>query len=100
MQQQRSVYVYQHWPPCQICGAAVSKLQSGLATAAAHNNTTKKSFLQKIPKDESKRIAKEEIKTDDHDFTERSGRAVKVFSLMIFILVLCFTFCILYVFRY
>ena len=76
---------------------AVFKLQFGSGRA---HTTTQKSFLQKIPKDESKRIAKEEIKTDDHDFTERSGRAVKVFSLMIFILVLCFTFCILYVFRY
>ena len=80
---------------------AATTLQSGLATAETHiDTTTQKSFLQKIPKDESKRIAKEEIKTDDHNFTERRGRAVKVFSLMIFILVLCFTFCILYVFRY
>ena len=76
---------------------AVFKLQFGSGRA---HTTTQKSFLQKIPKDESKRIAKDEIKTDVHDFTERSGRAVKVFSLMIFILVLCFTFCILYVFRY
>ena len=68
--------------------AAATTLQSGLATAATH--TTQKSFLQKIPQDEAKRIAKDEIetdifakdeiKTDVYDLTERSGRAVKVSS--------------------
>ena len=72
--------VYKHQPPCQICGAAVSKLQSGLATAEAH--PTKKSFLQEtLLQDEAKKkIAKDEIKTDVNDLAERSGRADKVFS--------------------
>ena len=100
MQQQRSVYVYQHWPPCQICGAAVSKLQSGLATAAAQNTTK----VQEIPKDEAKRInqdeiktdvfAKEEIETDGFDLTERSGRAVKVSTQVTCIYYIVLTFCI------
>ena len=82
---------------------AAFKLQFGSGRA---HTITKKSFL---PKDEAERIAQDEIKTnvfakdetktDGFDLTERSGRAVKVFSLVIFILALCFTFCILYVFR-
>ena len=82
---------------------AATTLQSGLATAATHTHTTtKKSFLQKIPQDEAKRIAKDEIetdifakdeiKTDVNDLTERSGRAVKVFSQVTFIFIFCFTF--------
>ena len=69
MQQQRSVYVYQHWPPCQICGAAVSKLQSGLATAEAH--TTKKSFL---PRDSSGRGQEEDRQGRDRDGRVRPRR--------------------------
>ena len=81
---------------------AAPTLQSGLATAVTHN-TTQKSFLQKIPQDEAKRIAKDEIetdifakdeiKTDVNDLTERSGRAVKVSSQVNFIFTFCFTFC-------
>ena len=83
--------------------AAATTLQSGLATAETHiDTTTKKSFLQKIPQDEAKRIAKDEIetdifakdeiKTDVYDLTERSGRAVKVSSQVTIIFIFCFTF--------
>ena len=76
MQQQRSVYVYQHWPPCQICGAAVSKLQSGLATAAVHTNTTKKSFLQKIPKDEDRQGRDEDGQVRPHREEQKGSQGV------------------------
>ena len=38
-------------------------------------------------------FAKDKIKTDGFDLTERSGRAVKVFSQVTFIFIFCFTFC-------
>ena len=93
--------VYQHQIGSHDRIVAATTLQSGLATAATH--TTQKSFLQKIPQDEAKRIAKDEIetdifakdeiKTDVYDLTERSGRAVKVSSQVNFIFIFCFTFC-------
>ena len=86
--------VYQHQIRSHDRIVAATTLQSGLATAATHT-TTQKSFLQKIPQDEAKRIAKDEIetdifakdeiKTDVYDLTERSGRAVKVSSQVKFI---------------
>ena len=93
-QQQHSVFVYQHQIGSHDRIVAATTLQSGLAMAATHT-TTQKSFLQKISQDEAKRIvkdeiesdifAKDEIKTDVYDLTERSGRAVKVFSQVTFI---------------
>ena len=53
-----------------------SKLQFG--SGLAHITATKKPLLHEILQDEAKRIAKYETKTDVHDFTERSGRAVKI----------------------
>ena len=66
----------------------------------SHITTKNSSSFPADLQDEAKDDAKKEKDLNDFpDLTERSGRAVKVFSLVIFILVLCFTFCILYVFR-
>ena len=67
--------VYQHWTGRHVIFVAAFKLQFGSGQA---HDIIQKSFLQEIPKDEAKRIAKYETKTDVHDFTERSGRAVKI----------------------
>ena len=68
--------VYQHQIGSHDRIVAATTLQSGLATAATHT-ITMKSFLQEIPKDEAK--------TDVHELTERSGRAVKVSSQVTYI---------------
>ena len=95
--------VYKHQPPCQIRGAAVSKLQFGSGRA---HDTTEKSLLQesrRSPRTRPRgRIAKDEIETDifakdkiedGFDLTERSGRAVKVSSQVTFIYYIVLTFC-------
>ena len=64
---------------------AATTLQSGLATAATHHHQELSSFLQHL-QDEAKDDAKKEKNLNDFpDLTERSGRAVKVSSLVNFI---------------
>ena len=95
-QQQRTVHVYKTPASRHVRFAAVSKLQFGSGRA---HDTIQKSFLQdnakKIAEDEIKTdvFAKDKIKTDGFDLTERSGRAVKVSSQVTFIYYIVLTFC-------
>ena len=78
MQQQRSVYVYQHWPPCQICGAAVSKLQSGLATAETHITTLKLFPLPSTDlQDEAERSRESYAEEDVNDLPEQERKCTQ-----------------------
>ena len=56
-----------YWTGRHVIFVAAFKLQFGSGQA---HDIIQKSFLQEIPKDEAKRIAKYETKTDRFDLTE------------------------------